>query len=455
MGRCVIVGAGEVGYHIAERLSHEKWDVVVVDQDQTRLEWVTNSLDVQTLYGHGSSPQVLKQAGISESHLLIAVTDSDEINIVACLVADKYAPPTCKKVARIRNSDYTVDPTLFRKELGIDFHINPEEAATRKLLRLLETPQATDIISFAEGKVLLLGLVLPEGSPFYGKTFAELGTMYPDRRVLVAAIERDGEMIIPRGDNEICPGDTLFLVAKPEKLNAVLGGLGIEVRPLRNVAIAGGGRIGELLARHLEERGILVRLIERDRRLCQELAERLHRVMVLHGDAADRNLLREENISQMDAFVAVSPDEEANILSALLARRMGTGHVFSLVNKMSYSPLVRQLGLDAAISPRQLAANLILHFVRRGKVLQVNALGEESAEAIEFVAGTGSDLLGIPLREARLPRNSIIGAIVRDGEVIMPSGDTCVMPGDRVIVFALQGAVAEVERILISESGEV
>lgn len=449
MGHCVIVGAGEVGYHIAERLSKEKWDVVVVDQDQTRLEWVSNSLDVQTLRGHGSSPLVLREAGIETSDLLIAVTDLDEVNIVACLVAHHNAPPTCKKVARIRNADYTDDVTLFRKDLGIDFHINPEDACARKLLRLLETPQATDVISFADGRVLLLGLTLPKGSSLVGKTFAELGALYPDRRVLVGAIQRGDRIVIPRGDNEILEDDMLFLVAIPNKLQAIFSGLGLESRPVRDVAIAGGGRIGQLLAGHLVERGVSVRIIERDLRCCQALAEEHHRVMVLHGDATDRTLLREENIAQMDAFVAVSEDEEANILSALIARRLGADHVFSLVNKIAYTPLVRQLGVDAAISPRLLAANLILRFVRQGGVLQVSALGEELAEAIEFIVDERSRLLGVPLREARLPRDALIGAIVRGDQVILPAGDTVIRSGDHVIVFALQHVVPEVERLLV------
>lgn len=450
MARCIIVGAGEVGFHIAERLSQEKWDVVVVDQAARRLEWVANALDVQTLEAHGSSPKALRDAGIEDSQLLIAVTDSDEINITACLVANHYAPPLCKKVARIRNADYTVDPTLFRKELGIDFHINPEEAAARKLIRLLDTPQATDVMSFAEGRVLLLGLALPENSHLHGKTFAELGAMYPDRRLLVAAIERDDTILIPRGDNKIEPGDTLYMVALPSKLNAVLGGLGIEARPLRSVAIAGGCHFGELIARHLVDRGVSVRLIERDKRRCQSIAERLHRVMVINGDATDRHLLREENVPMMDAFLAVSEDEEANILAALLAKRMGSPHVFTLVNKMSYSPIIRQIGVDAAISPRQVAASLILHFVRQGEVLQVDALGEQKAEAIEFVVSTNSPLLGVPLYEAGLPRDALIGAIVRGDEVILPSGSTQILPEDRVIVFALQRAISAVEKSLMA-----
>lgn len=454
MARCIIVGAGEVGYHIAQRLSHENWDVVVVDQTAYRLEWVSSSLDVQTLLGHGSSPTVLREAGIEESQLLIAVTDSDEINITACLVANHYAPATCKKVARIRNHDYTDDPTLFRKELGIDFHINPEEAATQKLIRLLETPQATDVISFAQGRLLLIGLVLPGSSMFHGKTLAELAASFSDKRLLVGAIQRGDTMLIPRGDFVIEPGDTLFLVARPDRLGAVLGGLGIEVRPLRNVAIAGGGRVGELLSGYLEERGVSVRLIDPDRRRCEALAHKHHRVLVLHGDPTDRSLLREENIPQMDAFVAVSEEEESNILSALIAKRMGAPQVFSMVSKISYTPMVRHLGVDAAISPRQLAANLILHFVRKGKVLQVDALGEDQAEAIEFVVDHQSSLLGVPLKEARLPRDMLIGALVRGEEVILPDGDTVIRPDDHVIVFALQKAVAAVEALFLADSQE-
>ncbi len=445
----IIVGAGEVGYHIAERLSREQWDVAVIDQDRRMTERIANALDVQTIVGNGSSPKTIREAGIEHSDLLVAVTDSDEANIVACLMANAYAPPNCRKIARIRNADYTQDERLFGRELlGIDFHINPENAAANKILRLLETPQATDVIPFAQGRVLLLGLRLPNDSRLIGKSFAEIGSMYPDRRFLVAAIEREDRLIIPRGDIRLSRQDTLFLVAPPKKLETILDGLGVSHRPLRHVVIAGGGRIGEFLAKNLEEQGISVRLLERDRARCRELAERLHRSVVLHGDPTDRHLLKEENIGRMDAFVAVMEDEEENILSSLLAKRLGVPKVITLINKQSYSPLIRGIGVDAAISPRQVATSMILHFIRQGDVLQVDALGEEQAEVIEFVAREDWPMLGIPLAEARFPTGMLIGAIVRGNEVIIPWGSTAIRSGDRVIAFALRRSVGDVEKLL-------
>ncbi|MCB9641117.1 MAG: Trk system potassium transporter TrkA [Myxococcales bacterium] len=445
----IIVGAGEVGYHIAERLSREQWDVAIIDEDRRRTERIANALDVQTIVGNGSSPNIIREAGIERSDLLVAVTDSDEANIVACLMANAYAPPTCRKIARIRNPDYTQDERLFGRELlGIDFHINPEFAAASKILRLLETPQATDVIPFAQGRVLLLGLRLPEDSRLKGKSFAEIGAMYPDRRFLVAALEREERLIIPRGDIRINRGDTLFLVAQPQRLETILDSLGIVHRPLRHVAIAGGGRIGEFLARNLEEQGVSVRLLERDRVRCRQLAENLHRSVILHGDPTDRHLLKEENVGKMDAFVAVMEDEEENILSSLLAKRLGVPKVITLINKQSYSPLIRGIGVDAAISPRQVATSMILHFIRQGDVLQVDALGEEQAEVIEFVAREDWPILGIPLSEARLPKGVLIGALVRGEELIIPWGNSTIRSGDRVIAFALRRGIGELEKLL-------
>ncbi|MBK07464.1 MAG: Trk system potassium transporter TrkA [Deltaproteobacteria bacterium] len=447
MGHIIIVGAGEVGYNTAERLSHEQWDVTVIDQNARLLERVVNTLDVQVVEGNGSSPQVLKEAGISRSELLVAATDSDETNIVACMVANAYAPQTCQKIARIRNPDYTDDKALLgRGQWGIDFHINPESVAAKKILKLLNTPQATDIFTFAEGRVLVVGLGMPKNSPLLGKSLAEIGSMYSEKHFLAVAIERNDSVIIPRGDNRLHEGDTLFVVTPPKNLQSLIESMGIPYKPVRHVAIYGGSRIGHFLASRLEKEGISVRIIESDRDKCQAMAESLHRSVVLHGYATDRTLLREENIHKMDAFIAVTEDEESNILSSLLAKRMGTPKVISLVNQLSYGPLIRNVGVDAAISPRHLATSMILHFIRRGKVLQVDALGEEQAEAIEFVADEKSSIVGIPLAEANLPKDAVVGAIVRDDQVSVASGNTVIQPDDRVIVFALQHAVAELER---------
>lgn len=449
MSRCIIVGAGEVGVHIAERLSREQWDVVVIELDPVQLDRVASTMDVQVLEGHGSSPLVLKEAGVEDAQLLIAVTDSDEINIVACMVANSYAPKGCQKIARVRNRDYMQNGVLFRQEIGIDYAINPEMEASQRFLHLLETPQASDVVRFAQGKVLLLSIKLPEGSPLLGRTLRELGELYPDRRMLAAAIERHDTIIIPRGDDVLKFGDTLFLVVKPDKLQPILDYVGLERRELSHVAIAGGGHIGEFLAHHLEREGISVRLIERSLDRCNQLAERLHRSLILHGDVTDRDFLKESNIAQMDAFVTVTDEEETNILAGLIAKRMNCPHVLALVNKLSYSPLAHHIGLDAAISPRRVAANQILQFIRRGRVLQVDALGEEQAEVIEFIVEAGAPILNTPLQELSFPDGALLGAIVRGDSVTIPTGASVVEAGDRVVIFALRKSIKKVEQMLM------
>lgn len=449
MSRCIIVGAGEVGVHIAERLSREQWDVVVIDSDSHQLDRVASTIDVQILEGHGSSPTVLRDAGIQEAELLIAVTDSDETNIVACMVANTYAAKNCQKIARVRNPDYTQDSCLFRRGLGIDFIINPEDEAAKRILQLLETPQASDVIQFADGRVLLISIKLPEGSPVIGKTFREIGELYSDRRLLAAAIERNERIIIPRGDNKLQDGDIVFLVAKPDKLQPMLDYVGVKGRELRHVAIAGGGHVGEFLAQKLEQQGISVRLVERSRDQAQILSERLHRSIVLHGDVTDKEFLYEENIGQLDAFVAVTDEEETNIMSGLIAKRMGNPHVLVLVNKLSYAPLASHIGLDAAISPRRVAASQIIQFVRKGKILQVDAVGDEQAEVIEVIVEENSPILNKALMDVDIPKGALIGAVVRDEFVTIPDGKTEIHAGDRVIFFALHSSISAMERLLI------
>lgn len=449
MSRCIIIGAGEVGVHIAERLSREQWDVVVIDSDDVQLDRVASTIDVQILEGHGSSPLVLRDAGIEEAELLIAVTDSDETNIVACMVANTYSTKRCQKIARVRNPDYTTDSCIFRLGLGIDLIINPEFEAAKRILQLLETPQASEVIEFAKGKVVLISIKLPEGSPVIGKTLREIGELYSDRRLLAAAIERDERIIVPRGDNKLQLGDTVFLVAKPDKIQPVLDYVGIEGRELRHVAIAGGGYVGSFLAQRLEQQGISVRVIERSKEVAHDIAERLHRSIVLHGDVTDREFLFEENIGQLDAFVAVTDEEETNIMSGLMAKRMGNPHALVLVNKLSYAPLASHIGLDAAISPRRVAASQIIQFVRKGKILQVDAVGDEQAEVIEVIVEDNAPILDKPLAEIAFPSGALIAAVVRDDFVTIPSGSTVIQSGDRVIFFALQTAITEMENLLL------
>ena len=448
--RIIIIGAGEIGITIARKLSQEKKDVTLIEQDEVRLRTIEESLDVQTIIGSGSKPDTLKAAGIESADMLVAVTRIDETNMIACLIADTYNPKAIK-IARIRNQDYVVDGHLLAEgRLPIDHHINPERMACSKILRLLEIGSATDVIDFAQGRVNLIGVRMTADSPLVGHRFSELGTIYPDRQVLFGMICRGSRAIIPKGGDRILNEDLLYAVTQPINIPSALMFASKKMYPARRVMIAGGSMIGLLLAQGLEERGDSAKLIERDAQRCEELSDILPRTVVLHGEPTDSALITEENIENLDAFIAVSDDEEENILAALLAKQLGAKTTYALTNKLTYMTLIKALGVDVVISPNSMAINSILHLIRKGRILSATTIGDEEAEAeaLEFVAHESMDIVGRPLKKIRFPRGALVGAIVRDEGITIPMGDDVILPNNRVILFATKEAVPDVERVL-------
>ena len=445
----IIIGAGEVGYHLAQRLSQEKKDVVVIDRDAEKIRRVQNTLDVQTLHGSGGSLSLLREAGISEASMVIAVTNSDEVNMISCLVAgvqDKVP----KKIARVRDPEYSALFPLFDKEhLDIDLVINPDHEVVDMILKLMEVPGAVDVADFADGKVRMVGIPLLPDSPLAGRTLAQISQMYPQSGILIVAVQKGDRVFIPRGSDVINAHDLLFMVMARDKMREALESSGHRRPPIKRVMILGGTLIGMELAKGLESRGIQVKIIEQNEARCQELAQKCSRALVLRGDATFQDLLLEENVGEMDTFIAVTEDEETNVMISLLAKKMGVRRVMTLVNKVGYSPLVHSIGVDVVVSPRLVAVNKIMQFLRRGKILSVSSLAEENAEAFEAVAMETSDIVGRPLREMEFPRDAIVGAIVRGPEVIIPNGSTVIQPGDRVMIFALTPAIKEVEKTLM------
>lgn len=445
----IIIGAGEVGYHLARRLSQEKKDVVVIDRDWEKVRRVQNTLDVQAIHGSGSSISVLRQAGISEAGLIIAVTNSDEVNMISCLVAG-LQDRVPKKIARVRDPEYSALFPLFGKEhLDIDFIINPDQEVVEMILKLMEVPGTVEVADFAEGRVRMVGLPLPENHPYLGKTLAEIRRIHPPSSFLITAIQHGEKVFVPKGQDVLAAHDLVFIVSARDKVEEALGSLGFQRPPIRRVMILGGGLIGFQLAQRLEEQGIQVKIIEQDEARCLEIAEKCSRAIVLRGDVTYQDILAEENVGEMDTFISVTEDEETNVMISLLAKRMGTRRVMALINKVAYSPLVHSLGVDVLISPRLAAVNRILQFIRRGKILSVATLPEENAEAFEAVALETSDLVGHPLREVHFPKEAILGALVRREKVIIPGGATVVEPGDRVVIFALTKAIPAVEKALM------
>ncbi|RJQ70718.1 MAG: Trk system potassium transporter TrkA [Desulfobacteraceae bacterium] len=446
--KIVIVGAGEVGYHIASRLAFENKDVVVVDKDAEAVRRVAENMDVQTLTGSGSNPSVLEDAGIREAEILLAVTNQDETNLVACLVADMLSPGT-KKLARIRGADFDQYHETFRHQAPhIDTVINPDIEVVKTIERLMQVPGAVDVGEFADGRIKFVGIYLDRHARLAGVRLSELPDKIGRRHLLIAAVVREEEVIIPTGKDRLIPGDLIYFISEEEHLAEALAIFDKHAEPVKRVLIIGGGRIGYRLAARLEAQSIYCKIIERDAARCAALAEKLSKSVVLHGDGSDQNLLSEENISDIDVVVTLTNDEETNILSSLLARRMGAGKSITKISKFSYFPLMTAIGIEQVVSPRLSAINTILQHVRRGKVLTAVSLKGEQAEVMEAVALETSDIVDKPLRRIAFPKGAIVAGIIRQKQIIIPTGDSVIEPNDRIIIFAHRRAISGIEKIL-------
>lgn len=443
--RILILGAGEVGFHLSRQLSEEGHDVVVVEESQERVRAIEDSLDAMVVHGNAAALSTLERAGIGRTDLLLAVTSLDEINLIACLSAAQYNVPI--KVARVSKADYFDRADILPLErVGVDRMINPERECAIETYQLLHSTAATEFAQFEGGKVQVIGLRVREGAPIAGRMLAELGEGRR-HRYLVAAIERGGRTIVPCGTDRIEAGDQIFVIGRPQHLPEIFPEAGYGAHVLRRVVIAGGSSEGLLLAEMLEAQKVGCTLIEANRQRAVELAERLRATLVLHGDATDLDLLEMEAVGDADGFVAFTGSDETNMLSCLLAKNLGARRVIALIDRMNYIPLVSRVGIDAAVSPRLSTVNAILGYIRRGSVLSVAALKGTAAEAIEFDVSPRFPFAGLPLSKVRLPAGSLIGAIIRGDGVVIPRGADAIRVGDRVIVLTLNRAVPEVEAL--------
>ena len=444
--KVIIVGAGEVGFHIAQRLSEESQDVVLIDQNPEQIRRVDDHLDVQAILGSGTSPQILKDAGIIDADMLLATTDSDEVNLISCLIA-KNLSPSLIKVARLRNEEYIRElPLLDKDHLGIDHVINPQAEMVRSIQQLMEIPGASEVIDFVEGKVKLIGVLVDQNSPFAGRKLLSLTKA--EGEILVGAIVRNKKVIIPHGNDSILAGDLVYLVARNRDLDQALGLFGIREKSLKRVIIIGAGQTGQALARKMDRARISTKIIEKDEAICAQLSAGLDHVIVINGDGTSKELMEEENIGSADFLVAITGDEESNILISLLAKEMGARQAITRVSKLSYLPLMSAIGIQSVVSPRLAAVRAILHYIRPGKILSVAPLKGEHAEAIEAEALETSDIVNKPLHKVKIPKGVIIGAIFRKDEIIIPRGDTVIRPGDRLIIFALLQVLPKLEKLL-------
>ena len=446
--KIIIVGAGEVGFHIASHLALENKDVVVLDKDPDAIRRVSDNLDVQVVTGSGSSPVVLEEAGIQNAEIILAVTNSDETNLVACLVANMISPST-KKLARIRNADFDDYHEHFREEAPhIDTIINPDIEVVKTIHRMMSVPGAVDISEFADGRLKFVGVNLEDDSQLAGVRLLDLPAIIGKARPLIAAVVREDELIIPRGSDRLQPGDLVYFISEEDKLLDTLSLFNKYEQPLKRALIVGGGRIGFRLARLLEEQSIYCKIIERNPDRCTYLAERLNKSIVLCGDGSDQKLLSEENIQDMDVVITLTQDEETNILASLLAKRMGARKAITRISKFSYFPLTDAIGIEQVVSPRLSAINSILQHIRKGKVLSAISIKGEQAEVIEAVALETSDIVEKPLRDISFPKGAMVAGIIREEMIIVPTGDSVIQPNDRVIIFARKEAISKIEKIL-------
>ena len=446
--KIIIVGAGEVGFHIASHLALENKDVVVLDLYPDAIRRVSDHLDVQVVTGSGSSPVVLEEAGIQDAEIILAVTNSDETNLVACLVADIISPST-KKLARIRNADFDNYHEILREQAPhIDTIINPDIEVVKTIHRMMSVPGAVDIGEFADGRLKFVGVNLEGDSKLAGARLLDLPAIIGNARLLIAAVVRGDELIIPRGGDRLQSGDLVYFISEEDKLIDTLSLFNKYDQPLKRALIVGGGRIGFRLARLLEEHSIYCKIIERNPDRCTYLAERLNKSIVLCGDGSDQELLSEENIQDMDIVITLTQDEETNILASLLAKRMGARKAITRISKFSYFPLTDAIGIEQVVSPRLSAINTILQHIRKGKVLSAISIKGEQAEVIEAVALETSGIVEKPLRDISFPKGAMVAGIIHEEMIIIPTGDSVIQPDDRVIIFARKEAISKIEKIL-------
>lgn len=444
----IIIGAGEVGYNVASRLSRERKDIVVIDKDEQKVQKVADTLDVHSILGSGSSMSVLRKAGIEAAEIVIAATDSDEVNMVSCLVAGVQAfVPT--KIARIRDPEYASNAKILGPDrLDIDLVINTDQEVVSSILRVLEIHRATDVVDLVEGKLRMACFVADKGNPFTGQQLVGLKKIYPDMGVVVAAIYRGNTVIIPRGNDTIAERDLVYVMGAPERVSQLFASFpNSHAGPIRRVMIFGGGNVGLNLARALEKRAVSTKIIDPREERCHLLAAQLEKATVLKGDFTSHEMLKEEGLGEMDAVVAATPEDENNILLCLLAKRMGARRTMACINRIAYSPLAYHTGVDVVVSPSLIAVNKIMQYVRRGKIAQVVTLPEDQAEIIELEALDTSDLVNKKLRRLGLPKGMLVGAITRGDQLLIPDGDTTIQPGDKVAMVVASQAVKDLERV--------
>ena len=449
--RIIVVGCGKVGETITEQLIKEGHDISVVDNDPDVVEDITNNLDVLGVVGNGASHEVLMEAGLEQADLLIAVTDQDELNLLCCLIAKKAGG--CKTIARVRNPIYNKEIDVIKEELGLSLTINPELAAAREMSRILRLPSAIKIDSFAKGRVELLKVRIPDGSVLDGCPLMDINSRTRSE-VLVCAVERGDEVTIPNGRFVLASGDKISIVASPDNAKTFFSRIGVDMHRVRNCLIVGGGTVAYYLAMMLEYAGIAVKIIEKDKERCEELADHLENSVVIFGDAADKKILIEEGLPTADSFVTLTGIDEANIFMSLYARSCSRAKIITKINRINYDEIIGAFDLDTIIHPKKITAEIIVTYVRAMQ----NSMGsnietlydiiEDKVEAMEFIMRGDTKATGIPLAQLPTRDNVLIACISRGRQIIIPNGQTVIQEGDSVIVVTTQQGVQDFSDLL-------
>lgn len=445
--KSIVIGAGKVGFSIAQLLSTENHDVVVIEEDEERCIKVDDLLDVQVIHGSGASWRTLEAAGIRYADLVVAVTEIDELNMIACLLAKQYGAKTT--VARVRNSDYVETPHFSPESLlGIDLIINPERVTAQEIAKIVKNPEALDCDYYADGKVQLVAIKIDDNSPAAGLKLKEFDTS----KYVIVSIARKHKMIVPSGEDEIMIGDRLYIMTNVHEMHEVLHSFGIHRNRIDNITILGAGRIGGYLAEIIEKEHlpINIKIIEKDEKRAKEASTRLRNALVINADGSDIDLLESENIDQSDMFISVTDDDKINLLSSLIAKNLGVKKIIAKVKRTDIMHLMQEIGIDIVFNPRILTAGAILKYIRKGDIISVTVLGEERAEMLELYAQPGSAAVDKELKRIKFPHGAVIGAIVRGEQVIIPNGDTVIKPYDHLMVFCLPKSIHKVEKLFLN-----
>jgi trk system potassium uptake protein TrkA len=442
--KIIIAGAGEVGYHLAKMLADEQHDIVLIDQVEGALQHAANHIDVSTLRGNAISMNLLEDAGIQEADMFIAATSSEETNITSAIIGKHLGAK--RTIARISNPEFQIEKEkLDMQALGIDAMVFPEDLAAKEIFRLVKRSSFTDSFEFGEGRLSLTGVVLEKEAPIVGKTIVESVEIIPGFKFTVVAIKRGEYTIIPRGDNQFKAGDQIFFISHPERIRDLMQLTGKAKKAIRDIMILGGSLIGRLFAAMAQDR-YNVKIIEIDRDKCYDLANELPEVLVINGDGGDVELLEEEGIEDMDAFIAVTGNSETNIISCLVAKNHGVDRTIALVENVAYIPLSQNIGIDTLINKKLITVNNIFRFVREGKVTALTSLHGIPSEVLEFVVQKNSKITEAPIKDLKkFPREAVIGGVIRGKKSYIARGDIQIKENDRVVVFTLPTSIRQVE----------